>query len=184
AEAFAAAYGAYLRAGNDAERIEALSLLGNMLVREIEERPASDSCRPYKDAGDGSAGAPVDRETAKRLAHEVFTAAGKLASDGRFKQPAGGFAQQAGQLVRQPLRLDGVTYPPPRPGGSRTRCPALTELVQPSSGDGNVLSSGSVGCQEEARNVCLRFTQTLDLPLKDLAAKIRIERSPPTPQRT
>src|SRR5262249_48867120 len=86
-EAYASAYGAYLRSNNDAERAEALSLLGNLLAREIEERPAADGCRPYQEAGDDSAD-HINNKTARRLAHQVFSTAGKLAADGHFGQQA------------------------------------------------------------------------------------------------
>ena len=75
AEAMAAAYGAYRRAANDAERIDALSLLGNLLLQQMGRQNVADDT--------SSDAQPVDHvenwEATKRLAYRIFTELGRLA---------------------------------------------------------------------------------------------------------
>jgi hypothetical protein len=84
AAALASAYGAYHRAADDGDRIEALSLLGSLLMRSARIKETNDPQQPGAEP-QGKDGEVDNFELARRLAYQVFTKLGELVPGGKFE---------------------------------------------------------------------------------------------------
>ncbi len=178
AAAVAAAYGAYRRAVDDGDRIEALSLLGSLLMRSARIKETDDPQQPPVEpqSKDGQ----VDNfELARRLAYQVFTKLGELVPGGKYE------AQKARTEPGQ-FRLARVTYPaPPRPTAYKddSRCEGLPKRKKDGdattrASDDRLFASEDAECDDNpAGHTCLVFSRALDTRVDEVMKNIVVERT-------
>ena len=183
AEAAVAAYGAYRRALNDQERLEGLSLLGNILIRNLGYNP-SDKTFPVDDLRDSDTGLEIENPTAARkLALQVFSTLARMAADDRFKT-------RVDQLTPPEFKLARVTYPPPphRKRPYEDSCDIVSAAATDSTQQGGTAQGqaptataagqpAKVECADNPQNyVCLEFARSIDPRLPELAKLITVDR--------
>lgn len=211
AEILAAAYSAYRTADNDFDRVEALSLLGSLLWRSAVENPsetqAANSNNATNTANQNSSQSQSrpakrvieNRQSARRLAYQVFTELGRLTSADRY-------AKQLDALAPT-FKLKSVSFPPPPvkvdTSYETSRCEAWRDTVNDNDSLGGNLA-GSTGSQQNRTNapkgdskdatgpqmvhskaddchddppdqVCLTFTRDLLPKLDEIGPRIAVE---------
>jgi uncharacterized protein YfaS (alpha-2-macroglobulin family) len=167
--AIAAAYGAYRRAqGNEAIQIEALSLLGNLLMQVARIKEAN----PEQKTDDS----PIANfELGRRLAFQVFSKLVELAP--------GKYDQKKQQAEPQPFYLDHVEYPPPPRQFAypdKDRCGSLPEAGDQESGETKIdderIPAKRAKCFDRPLNhACLIFSRNLDAQVRLVKDNIKIE---------
>lgn len=174
AEASIAAYGAYKKAATDADRIEALSILGALFLQAAgQENSETVSCRPLNEVATATENADLTREGARRQAYRVFTRLGQLAGNDRVGDTITRLSE---------FSVDRVTYPPPYAVNVKkgTRCDAVSDqpATSPSSAPSSDIQIVNPQCEENAGNqTCVVFNRNLESPKPDGGGRfIRLKR--------
>jgi uncharacterized protein YfaS (alpha-2-macroglobulin family) len=172
AEASVAAYGAYKKAGTDVDRIEALAVLGSLLLQAAgQDNSGAVSCIPLQEVTAATEALGVTREGARRQAYRVFTRLGQLAG-----------ADRVGDTINQlsDFSVSSVTYPPPYAVNAKKgkRCDTVIGPAASTRGGAPDIDVVSASCEENATNqACVVFNRNLENPkLEEIGRLIMLRR--------